>query len=175
LLPFDQGRPGELYNLTQSPFYNDGIYSWILGDSLVWMCETGEAMNPTHSLCLQKVSERTSPPEMIFSFNDWQYFGMAPSGEYFWQVVINRQAEREQQIWLHDRTGASDLLASAPWINLDYGKPAFSMDGRYLAYTSTTDSFKTVPDTLYVVDTTTKQKVVTYALQEPVGWLGWVR
>jgi hypothetical protein len=175
LLPFDQRRPGDLYNLTQSPFYGDGTYSWISEDTLVWMCESGEAMNPTNSLCLKKVTEQTSPPEIIFSFNDWQYFSMAPNGEYFWQVVINRQAEREQQIWLHDRTGASDLLTSAPIFNLDYGKPAFSMDGRYLAYTSTTDSFKTVPETLYVIDTMTEQKIVTYEIGEPVGWLGWVR
>lgn len=100
---------------------------------------------------------------------------MAPNGEYFGQVMINRQVERAQQIWLHDRMGTSNLLTSAPWINLDYGKPAFTMDGRYLAYTSTTDSFKTLPDMLYVIDTTTKQKVITYDLQESVGWLGWVR
>jgi hypothetical protein len=121
------------------------------------------------------VTERTSPSKFIFSFNDWQYFGMAPNGEYFGQVMINRQVERAQQIWLHDRMGTSNLLTSAPWINLDYGKPAFTMDGRYLAYTSTTDSFKTLPDMLYVIDTTTKQKVITYDLQESVGWLGWVR
>jgi hypothetical protein len=175
MLPFENHHPGKLYNLSQSRWFADSIYSWISEDTLVWMCDSGNALNPTSSLCLKKVTERTSSSEIIFSFNDWQYFGMAPNGEYFWQVVINRQVEREQQIWLHDRTGASDLLTSAPWINLDYGKPAFSMDGRYLAYTSTTDSFKSEPDTLYVIDTTTKQVIITYALQEPIGWLGWVR
>ena len=174
LLPFDRRHPGELYNLTQTPFYGDGTYSWISDDTLVWMCETGEATNPTSSLCLKEATDRTSSPKNIFSFNDWQFFRMSPNGDYFWQIVINRQAEREQQIWLHDRTGASNLLTSAPWINLDYGKPAFSVDGRYLAYTSTTDSFKTLSDTLYLIDTTTKQMIITYALQEPIGWLGWV-
>ncbi len=175
LLPFDRHRPGALYNLTQTPFYGDGTYSWVLEDTLVWMCETGEATNPTSSLCLKEATDQTVSPKKIFYFNDWQHFGMSPNGDYFWQVVINRQAEREQQIWLHNRTGASDLLTSAPWINLDYGKPAFSRDERYLAYTVTTDTFKTLPDTLYVVDTTSKQVIITYALQESVGWLGWVR
>lgn len=174
LLPFEDQRPGELYNLSQSPFYGDGTYSWVSDDTLVWMCETGDATQTTRSLCLKKVTEQTSSREIIFSFNDWQYFGMAPDGDHFWQVVINRQAEREQQIWLHDRIGSSILLTAAPMFNLDYGKPAFSMDGQYLAYTSTVDSFKTVPDTLYLINTTSLQKLIAYELDKPVGWLGWV-
>lgn len=174
LLPFENQRPGELYNLSQSPFYGDGTYSWVSDNTLVWMCETGDATQPTRSLCLQKVTEQSSSREIIFSFDDWQYFGMAVKGEHFWQVVINRQAEREQQIWLYDRFGSSTLLTAAPMFNLDYGKPAFSLDGQYLAYTSTTDSFKTVPDTLYLINTTTGQQILTYELKEPVGWLGWV-
>lgn len=174
LLPFENHRPGELYNLSQSPFYGDGTYSWVSDDTLVWMCETGDATQPTRSLCLQKVTEQSSSREIIFSFDDWQYFGMALDGEHFWQVVINRQAEREQQIWLHDRVGSGKLLTAAPMFNLDYGKPAFSMDGQYLAYTSTTDSFKTAPDTLSVINTTTGQQILTYEINQPVGWLGWV-
>ena len=174
LLPFEDRSAGELYNLSQLPFYGDGRYSWVSDDTLIWMCETGDATQPTRSLCLQKVTEQKSSREIIFSFDDWLEFGMAPDGEHFWQVVINRQAEREQQIWLHDRSGSSDLLTAAPFFNLDYGKPAFSMDGKYLAYTSTIDSFKTVPDTLYVINATSGQKLITYELDKPVGWLGWV-
>ncbi len=174
LLPFEDQRSGELYNLSQSPFYGDGEYSWISDDTLVWSCETGDATHTTKALCLQTVTEPSLSREIIFSFDDWQYFGMAPIGDHFWQVVINRQAEREQQIWLHDRSGSRNLLTAAPFFNLDYGKPAFSMDGQYLAYTSTSDSFKTVPDTLYIINTTSGQKLITYELDKPVGWLGWV-
>lgn len=174
LLSFENHNPGEPYNLSQSPFYGDGEYSWVADDTLVWMCETEDAAQPTRSLCLQKVTEQSLSREIIFSFDDWQYFSMSPDGEHFWQVVINRQAEREQQIWLHDRSGSSNLLTAAPLFNLDYGKPAFSMDGQYLAYTSTTDSFKTVPDTLYLVNSVSGQQIITYELDEPVGWLGWV-
>jgi hypothetical protein len=174
LLPFEDQHPGELFNLSESPFYGDGEYSWISDDTLVWMCETGDLTHTTRSLCLQKVTEQSSSRETIFSFDDWQYFGMALNGEHFWQVVINRQAEREQQIWLYDRLGSSTLLTAAPLFNLDYGKPEFSKGGQYLAYTSTIDSFKTVPDTLYLINTISGQRLITYKLDKPVGWLGWV-
>ena len=115
--------------------------------------------------------DRTSSPKNIFSFNDWQFFRMSPNGDYFWQIVIyTGEAEREQQIWLHDRTGASNLLTSAPWINLDYGKPAFSVDGRDLAYTSTTD-FKIFLSTLY----RDNNKTDDYNLRSPrTYWLAWL-
>jgi WD40 repeat protein len=174
ILPVDNNHLGEIYNLSQTRWSADSTYSWISDDTLVWICESGDAGNPTSSLCMKKVAQPASSPEVIFSFNDWQYFGMAPDGKYFWQVVINRQVEREQQIWLHDRVGSGKLLTAAPMFNLDYGKPAFSMDGQYLAYTSTTDSFKTAPDTLYVINTTTGQQILTYEINQPVGWLGWV-
>lgn len=175
VLPFNNNRPGDPYNLSQTRWYADDTYSWISGDTLSWICESGDRSNPSKSLCSKEVTESASSPEAIFSFNDWQYVGMAPDGKYFWQVVINRQAEREQQIWLHEKTGASNLLTAAPMFNLDYGKPAFSADGKYLAYTSTTDSFKTAPDILYLVNSATKQEILKYELDGPVGWLGWVK
>ena len=55
--------------------------------------------------------------------------------------------------------------------NLDNGKPAFSMGGQYLAYTSITDPFKTVPDTLYLINSVSGQQINTHELDEPVGWV----
>ena len=77
-------------------------------------------------------------------------------------------------MWLHDRKGGSRMLTVSPWFDLDYGKPAFSLDERYLAYFSESDYDKSVPETLHIADTATGKELATFENINPVGWMGWV-
>jgi hypothetical protein len=178
LLPFDNNaQPGELQNFTHSDHPDDQSAGWIAGNKLVWMCIEPSASNIANgnpNICLQDISSTSSVIQTIFSYNDSFWFGMSSQGNFFWQEVINRNVQREEQIWLHDQNGTSHMLTEAPWFDLDYAKPVFSMDERYLAYFAAKDYDKSVPETLHIVETSTGGKVATIDNINPVGWMGWV-
>ena len=101
-------------------------------------------------------------------------FGMSSQGTIFWQSIYVRTGQGVNQIWLHDRNGTSRLLSEAPWFDLDYAKPVFSMDERYLAYFAAKDYDKSVPESLHIVETSTGGKAAIIDNINPVGWMGWV-
>jgi hypothetical protein len=102
------------------------------------------------------------------------YFGLSSQGNYFWQNVFVRIDPGSYQMWLHDRNGGSRLLTASPWFDQEYGKPAFSLDERYLAYFSESYYDKSVPETLHIAETATGKELATFGNLSPIGWLGWV-
>ena len=111
----------------------------------------------------------------IFTNNDFDFvFGLSSQGNYFWQNVFVRIDPGSYQMWLHDRNGGSRLLTASPWFDQDYGKPAFSLDERYLAYFSESYYDKSVPETLHIADTATGKELATFENINPIGWMGWV-
>ncbi len=178
ILPFDNNaQPGILQNFTHTDQTDDSSAGWIAGNKLVWKCIEPSAIDPAKNpnICMQDISSGNSIPQIYFTYNDYFLFGLSSQGNYFWQIVINRSVQREEQIWLHDQKGPKYLLYAAPSFDQDYGKPAFSMDERYFTYLSTGDYAKAVvPETLHIVDTSTGQELVTFEDLSPIGWLGWV-
>ena len=178
ILQFDNNaQPGKLQNFTHSDFMDDNSAGWIAGNKLVWKCESSanDPANGNRNICLQDISSGSLIPQKIFTYNDYFLFGISSQGNYFWQNVINRSVQREEQIWLHDQKGNNHLLIAAPSFDLDFGKPAFSMDERLFAYISRSDYVKTVPEALHIVDTSTCQEVATFENLNPIGWVGWVK
>jgi hypothetical protein len=173
----DNAQPGEVQNFTNTPHVDDGSAGWIAGNRLVWKCiepsEIDQA-NGNPNICLQDISSGSLIPQIYFTYNDYFLFGLSSQGNYFWQDVINRKVQREDQIWLYDQKGPNRLLAASPWFDLDYGKPAFSMDERFLAYFSASDYDKSVPETLHIADTATGQELAIFENLNPIGWIGWV-
>ena len=179
LLPFDNNaQAGELQNFTHSDHPDDQSAGWIAGNKLVWMCPKDNPNDPVNgipNICLQDIASAASVPQIIFTFNDSFWFGLSSQGNYFWQMVINRNVQREEQIWLNDRKGARTKLSAAPSFDLDSGKPAFSLDERYLAYISADNYDKAdVPQSLHIAATSTGAELAHFENTIPVGWLGWV-
>jgi hypothetical protein len=123
---------------------------------------------------LKDLSSNTES-QIIFSFDDWYHFGISTNGNFFWQNTINRQAEREMQMWLYPRNGSGNLLTSAPAFDLDYGQPSFSVDEQYLAFVSTIENFKIGHETLHIINTSTGKVLAKIDSSHPIGWVGWVR
>jgi hypothetical protein len=90
-------------------------------------------------------------------------------------MIINRNVQNEQQIWLYDQKGSKHLLDAAPWFDFDFGKAAFSMDESYIAYISSGNYDKTVlPQALHIAATATGAELFSFENETPLGWLGWV-
>jgi hypothetical protein len=123
---------------------------------------------------LKDLSSNTES-QIIFSFDDWYHFGISTNGNFFWQNTINRQTEREMQMWLYPRNGVGRLIVSAPTFDLDYAQPSFSANEQYLAFVSTRESFKTGNETLHIINTSNGQELTKIDSLYPVAWLGWVR
>jgi len=178
LVQFDNNaQPGELQNFTHTDQINDGSAGWIAGNKLVRILIEPSITDPGQdmtSIYLQDISPGNSIPQKIFTDNGYFSFGLSSQGNYFWQNVFVRSGQGENQIWLHDQKGPNRLLAASPWFDLDYGKLAFSMDERFLAYFSASDYDKSVPETLHIADTSTGQELAIFENINPVGWLGWV-
>jgi hypothetical protein len=179
LLQFDNnGQPSQVQNITNTGQVSDGGPQWISGNRLVWDCTDPNASDPNKdvpNICLQDISSGSSVPQKIFTYNDIVfYFGLSSQGNYFWQNVFVRIDPGSYQMWLHDRNGGSRLLTASPWFDQDYGKPAFSLDERYLAYFSESYYDKSVPETLHIAETATGKELATFGNLSPIGWLGWV-
>ena len=175
LLPFDDNaQAGELQNFTHSDHPDDSSAGWIAGNKLVWMCpedNPNDLANGIPNICLQDISSPGSVPQKIFTYNDSFWFGLSSQGKYFWQMIINRNVQHEQQIWLYDQKGTKHMLDAAPWFDIS----AFSMDERYLAYISSDNYDKTaVPQRLHIAATSTGEELFSFENETPVGWLGWV-
>ena len=171
-------QAGELQNFTHSDHPDDRSAGWIAGNELTWMCpedNPNDIANGIPNICLQDISSPGSLPQKIFTYNDSFWFGLSSQGKYFWQMIINRNVQREQQIWLYDQKGSKHLLDAAPSFDLDFGKPAFSMDERYFAYISSDNYDKAVlPQRLHIADTSTGDELASFESETPLGWLGWV-
>ena len=178
LLQFDNhAQPGKLLNYTNTPQVNDGSAGWIAGNKLVRILMEPSTTDPGQNMTniyLQDISSGSSIPPKIYTDIGYFPFGFSSQGIYFWQNVFVRSEPGENQIWLHDQKGTNRLLAASPWFDLDYGKPAFSMDERFLAYFSASDYDKSVPETLHIADTSTGQELASFESANPIGWLGWV-
>jgi hypothetical protein len=179
LLQFDNNaQPGQVQNITNTGGVFDGGPQWIAGNKLAWDCTISDANDPNKdipNICLQDVLSGSASPQKIFTNNDLEFvFGLSSQGNYFWQNVFVRIDPGSYQMWLHDRNGGSRLLTASPWFDQDYGKPAFSMDERYLAYFSESYYDKSVPETLHIADTATGKELATFENINPVGWMGWV-
>jgi hypothetical protein len=175
LLPFDDNaQPGKLQNFTHSDHPYDQSAGWIAGNKLVWMCtedNPNDIANGIPNICLQDISSPGSVPQKIFTYNDSFQFGLSSQGNYFWQIIINRNVQREEQIWLYDQKGNKHLLDAAPW----FDNSAFSMDERYFAYISSDNYDKTVvPQTLHIAATATGAELASFGNLAPISWLGWV-
>ena len=66
------------------------------------------------------------------------------------------------------------MLSAATNFDVDYGKPAFSPDERFLAYISESDSERSLPQILHVAGTSTGKELAAFDVKDPVGWMGWV-
>ncbi len=176
LLPFDENaQPGKLQNVTNTDQAYDSHAAWSSGNNLVWQCITGDPGKETTSICLKDLLSANTAPQTVFSYNDSFEFGLSDAGSYFWQVIINRQARKEMQLWMYQRGGSGRMLAAAPWFDTDYATPAFSPDENYLAFVTTVESFKTGPETLHLTSASSGQDIIVYYGRNPIGWLGWVR
>ena len=175
LTHFDENmQPVELQNLTNTSQYGDEWATWLSGNTLAWICGQGDPGNETFSICLKDLSSNTES-QIIFSFDDWYHYGISTNGNFFWQNTINRQTEREMQMWLYPRNGVGRLIVSAPTFDLDYAQPSFSANEQYLAFVSTRESFKTGNETLHIINTSNGQELTKIDSLYPVAWLGWVR
>jgi hypothetical protein len=175
LLPFDDNaQPGELQNFTHSDHPYDQSAGWIAGNKLVWMCTQDNPYDPANgipNICLQDISSPGSVPQKIFTYNDSFRFGLSSQGSTFWQIVINRNVQSEEQLWLYDQKGSKHLLDAAPW----FDNSAFSMDERYFAYISSDNYDKAVlPQRLHIASTATGAELASFENETPLGWLGWV-
>jgi len=179
LLQFDNNaQPGQVQNITNTGLVDDGGPQWIAGNKLAWNCTISDANDPNRdipNICLQNISSGSASPQKIFTNNDFDFvFGLSSQGNYFWQNVFIRIDPGSYQMWLHDRKGGSRMLSASAWFDQDYGKPAFSLDERFLAYFSESYYDKSVPETLHIADTATGKELATFGNINPVGWMGWV-
>jgi len=179
LLQFDNNaQPGQVQNITNTGGVFDDGPQWIAGNKLAWNCTISDANDPNRDIphiCLQDISSGSASPQKIFTDNDFDFvFGLSSQGNYFWQNVFVRIDPGSYQMWLHDRKGGSRMLSASAWFDQDYGKPAFSLDERYLAYYSESYYDKTVPETLHIAKTATGKELATFENINPVGWMGWV-
>ncbi|MGA2505649.1 MAG: hypothetical protein ABSG01_16325 [Anaerolineales bacterium] len=171
----NHAQPGELQNFTHTDQIYDSNPGWIAGNKLVWNCTDPNAGDPNKdipNICLQDILSGSSIPQKIYTSNDINFsFGLSSQGNYFWQISYIRSDQGAYQIWLHDLKSTSRLLIDAPYFAIN---PIFSMDESLLAYFSTTDYDKKVPETLHIAETATGHELAIFENINPVGWLGWV-
>jgi hypothetical protein len=142
---------------------------------LVWDCTDPNAGDPNKdipNICLQDISSGSSIPQKIYTNNDINFwFGLSSQGNYFWQIIYIRSEQGGFQIWLHDQNGSKQMLATALYFDFT---PAFSVDERFLAYFSSSNYDKSVPETLHIANTATGHELVIFENINPVGWISWV-
>ena len=174
ILPFDDhDQPGILQNLTNTNLADERQAYWS-GYQAAWKCPS-DLGNDSSMICMKDIlSGMVTSPTIILN-NDNIDFGLSDTGNYFWQTIINRKADREQQLWLYTREGAGQILSSSPWFDSEFSRPTFSQEEKFLAFVSSNESSKTEPDTLHIVNVDSGQEIFTFEIGNSIGWLDWVR